>query len=315
MIRRSPCEVYIKYLLSHPDGRSVELVRSLVRSQQLDYPSDAYAKRLQSELIRPSTYIPYDKTHRPSAQFLRKHKLVGFYHPDRACAEAHRLLTLPRAKELIETMTIAGDGDAAIVFRLRGLGVHTQVEALQRYRTFYWDLELVDSTELRGLLNLRHEHMTWGSNVTDDDRMQKAALAKVTRKDPRKMAADMPISPMAGLFNQMRMGYMPSKIELARLAATARTAAVMRVAESTIEGGQYAAAAGRDWSIVAKEMTSLIKDIGDPDATLSKQLQTLAIETETTDVPHIKQLSGGNHTTDFGPRMVSGEPVKGVSDV
>jgi hypothetical protein len=40
VIRRSPCERYIKYLLVHPDGYSTEAVRDIVRGQGLDYLSD-----------------------------------------------------------------------------------------------------------------------------------------------------------------------------------------------------------------------------------------------------------------------------------
>ena len=46
MIRHSPAELYVKYLVCHPDGYTTDAIRDIVRGQDLDYPSDDYVDRI-----------------------------------------------------------------------------------------------------------------------------------------------------------------------------------------------------------------------------------------------------------------------------
>lgn len=158
MIRRSPCELYIKFLAVHPDNYNDDAIRDCVRGQQLDYLGHEYLHRLRKKLRVPVPFYPNNRLHEPSRKFLLRHRIFGFFHPDDDALASHQLLQKPRAKELIETMTIAGEPPALISHRLRHVGITTTVRAVKRYCSFYWDLSLVDSTELRALLRMRIEY-------------------------------------------------------------------------------------------------------------------------------------------------------------
>lgn len=309
MIRRSPCELYIKYLLVHPDEYSNDAIRDIVRGQQLDYLGHDYLRRLRTRLRIPVPFYPNNKLHTPSKKLLVRHKVFGFFHPDEDALAAHQLLQKPRAKELIETMTIAGENHAVISHRLRSIGITVTIRAVKRYCDFYWNVGLVDSTELRALLRMRVEHPRYrddGMEPLPEQRLQMYAMNKVQYQDPRRMMVDMPVTPMAGLMNQMRMGLMPSQVELARLANVTRVAATVRAFEATMAGGPQGAIRARDYAVVAKTMSEMITDMGSPDLELQKELQQLALVTDEAGVPHIGELEG-THTVELEPHVVDAE--------
>jgi len=298
LIRRSPCELYLKYLIVHPDRYPTAVVKDIVVGQDLDYPGEVYLEGLRRRLRIPVPFYPINKLHPRSQRFLKAEKLVGFFFPDEPANEAHRLLTVPRAKETIETMALAGDAPVYIAHRVRQLNTACTADGVKRYCKYYWDLDLVDSTEAGALLRLRLERVLDpflpGMEPTEDQRMQYATLKKAKYRDPRRLAAEMPNSPMASLMNQLRMGLMPSQVELSRLLVATRMAAVCRASEVMMSSSPTDAARARDFTLTAKLITELITDIGSPDTELQKDLQQLVLETEQGQVPHIKELTEGN---------------------
>lgn len=305
MIRRSPCELYIKYLLAHPDRYELRAIRHIVRGQQLDYPNDDYVESLKSRLRLPTPFYPSNKYHKRSHLFLMQHKLLGFFHPDAGCRAAHELLRNARAKELIETMTIAGDPPPIIAHRLQDVGISSSTLSVERYCQFYWNIRLVDQTELRALIRMRVDSTAYrddGAMPTNDQLLQSRALAKVRYQDPRSMILSMPVTPLAGMMNQIRMGLMPERVEFARLASAAKAAATVRVLEQMLDGGPMAAVRGRDYALVAKTMGEMLDEMGSPDAELQKELQQLKLQTDTGRVPHVGELPG-----DYAVEM---EPTK-----
>lgn len=203
-------------------------------------------------------------------------------------------------------MTIAGESHAVIAHRLRNIGITVTVKAVKRYCGFYWNLSLVDSNELRALLRIRVEHPRYrddGMEAAPEQRLQMFAMSKVQYQDPRRMVIDMPVQPMAGLMNQMRMGLMPSQVELARLANVTRIAATVRTFQATMAGGPNGAVQAREYAIVAKTMGEMLQDLGNPDIELQKELQQLALVTDESNVPYIGELEG-NHTVSLEPEII-----------
>ncbi len=96
----------------------------------------------------------------------------------------------------------------------------------------------------------------------------------------------------------MRMGFMPSSVELARIASAGRTAAVVRVCEELMGGIPERA---QQFALTAKLLTEILESVGDAEEELYDELRTLALETEKGHIPHIKQLSAGHHTLDVQP--------------
>ncbi len=293
MIRRSPCELYIKSLLVHPDNYSLEALRAIVVGQDLDYPSDDYVESLRDQMRKPRPFYPENKLHLSSVRFLRKERIIGFYHPDKISKKAHALLQDAHSKELIETMSLVGDSPEFIAHRVRLLGSPCDPTVLQQYYGFYWNLRLVDSTEINALLRMRPMRVLDADDAvgpTRDQVLQSDAIRRAAYQDPRRMAAQRPHSPMASLMNQLRMGLMPSQVELARLLSATRLGAIARADEAIHNGSRQDAAAARDYVFTAKLITEMIADIGSPDMELQRDLQQLMLETESERLPNMAQL-------------------------
>jgi hypothetical protein len=305
VIRRSPCEQYIKYLLLHPDAYGDQAVEDILRAQHLDFVSQRYISRLRSRLQPPKQFKPYNRLHAESARFLTRERVYYLFHPDEAMEQANAILHSPRGKECIETHLIAQDTPAFVLHGLHRLGLRASLKAVERYRFHYWNLMLVDDTELRALLHLRAEYV---SPMEDDqDPQLRMAMKKASFRDPRRMMSAMVSSPMAALLNMVRQGLVPSELELTRLANSVRVTALVRAAEAALLGAPSSAAEARDYSTVVQNMTSVVAELGSPDEDLQKDLQKLALALEESEVPTIKQL-GGEHTVDL-------QPLKEVIDV
>jgi hypothetical protein len=312
VIRRSPCELYIKFLVVHPHGFDTRGIRDKLREMGLDCLSEDYIDRLRARLDPPSPFRPLEISHRASQRFLMKHKLLGFFFPDEASKVAHDLVKSPRAKETIETMTLSNEPPALVAHMVRATGNPCTLESLRRYCTYYWDLSLVDSVEIRALLRMRWEYLSHpdtGTEVKPESRLQFYALKNASYKDPRRLVTEMPITPLAGLLNRMRMGFMPSQVDLGRLANATRIAATLRAYDAVMSGAPQAAMQARDFAVTARVMTELINEIGSPDAELQKELQQLALRTDDTRPPTIHELSDGLHTVELLPSPAQVEVI------
>lgn len=299
MIRCSPAEVFIKYLIVHPDGYGDEAIIDLLRLKQLDFLSPSYIRRLRLGLHPPVPFRPDDRFHRPSNRFITAHRIYYLFRPDDAMEQANIILGHPRAKEVMETMLITADMPGLIAHRIQSLGLECSVRTVERYGHFYFNAELVDSTELSALMRLRTDFVDPNSDEYEDQ--MRAAMKKSGYRDPRRLAADHPMRPLAGVMNRMRMGFMPTSLELARLASSVRVMCMTQVASAAMLGGSRSATEARDFATAASQITELLNNIGSPDSELQKELQMLALKTDDGAVPYIGELTSGSHTVDVQP--------------
>jgi hypothetical protein len=96
----------------------------------------------------------------------------------------------------------------------------------------------------------------------------------------------------------LRMGILPSNVDICKLAAAARSAALVGAVECTMAKKPDAA---RDYTLAAKMLTEILDQIGNVDEELQAGLSKLILATDDRPIPHIKQLSGGEHTVDLQP--------------
>lgn len=313
MIRRSPCERYIKFLLVHPHGFTVESIAGMLQQMGLDFPSRVYIEGLNDKIVLPVPFRPLDEHHTASQQFIMAQGVHGFFHPTPAMQLAHDLVRNPRAKEIIETMTLVEEPPAVIsqVLRSRTSSPCT-VEALKYYCAYYWDLNLVDAAEVRALLRLRHDRVIFkadGTEVDPEFYLIHGAEKKAFYKDPRRIVTEMSITPVAALLNRVRMGYMPTNADLAKMTDLARKVAILRANQSLLDVGPDSAAEARDFGVVAKLMTEIMNDVGSPEGALQNELAQIALQTTDVRPPTIHQLSDGKHTTDLQPTILDAEAV------
>lgn len=307
MIRRSPCETYLKYLLSHPDGYTDDDIRKLTKMQQLDYTGKPYLQRLRLTCAPPTPFFPEDRKHQKSQRYIRRERIETLYFPDDDTRAANVILERPRAKELVESLLLTSTHPGWISALLhKRFSMYVEPSAIARYKSYYFNIDLVDSTEMKALLKAR---AVSDPSQDADEQVLAVAISDANKSDPRSLSANMASSPLAGMLNVIRAGYLPSNVEVGKLAGAARNVALVGVLESSMRGSS---AQGRDFALVAKMMTEIIEQAGDAQNTLDRELHRLMLETESGKVPHINDLSGGEHTLDLQP-LPKGEPdhVKG----
>jgi len=157
MIRRSPAEVYIKYLILHPRKYSNEDIKEILDYVQLDYIGDWYVDKLRGELRPPNPFYPFDRRHKLSRRFLLTNGLIWIFHPDPPGLKAFKILEKPRVKEFVESMVTVGAPSVAIAASVtRTRNFPCDARTIDRYNDFFWNVELVDSTELRAVSSTTH---------------------------------------------------------------------------------------------------------------------------------------------------------------
>ncbi len=67
---RSPAELYIKYLIVHPDGFNDLLIKTALEEQDLVYLDEAYLASLRARCVPPNPFQPNNPRHPKSHRFL-----------------------------------------------------------------------------------------------------------------------------------------------------------------------------------------------------------------------------------------------------
>lgn len=301
MIRRSPCEYYTKYLILQPTKPSDEQIKELLQDDQLDYLGAAYMKKLREQCRPPEPFFPDDKNHRRSRNFLITEGIEDLFDGTKDVKAARTILKTPRAKELVEAMTLTRVPVRAISIALsRQRQAIFSDGAVLAYQRYYWNVELLDSTEMRALLLCRAEaaHESKDPEV----QLQGKPFKTASYTDPRRVAAQMSHSPLGARLAQMRMGFMPSTNELARIVEEVRMTVLSRALEVATYGGPDDSKRALDYALAAEKMGNVLEQIVRPDEELRQQLSAIALRTNAPNkAPALKQLSGGNHTTSLLP--------------
>jgi hypothetical protein len=297
MIRRSPAEYYLKYLVVHSDNYTNDRIKDIIYQLQLDYVGDWYVDQLRATCVPPTPFYPTDKLHAPSQRFLIKEKIQGLFLQDEASSSALKMMEKPRVKEFIEAMVLSGVPNPVIVYSLR---THRNflctIAALERYVHYFWNVELVDGVEIRALLKMRVDDV--GKNPNPAIASQMTALSKAYYNDPRKVAADLPSSPLTAIFTQIRLGIMPSQVDLAKVLAMGQVVGSLRSVEAMLTGGPEDSNKALGYMTAAKAAAEMLESVVRPEDELQKKISKLVLKTDATPIPLLSEMSGGNHTVD-----------------
>lgn len=317
MIRHSPAENYFRYLVAHPRTFDNQYIKDIAAELNLDYLGDWYIQWLRDRIIPPKPFCPDDETHRASYRFLQHEGLLNAFFPDRGYREALRILSRPRWRELTETMILAGAPEDVIVHALRvRMKASVSDIGIRRFRHYFWNVDLLDSMEMRALLDLRHS----GALASEDAATQRqhATLRAFRHTDPRVVAARLPSSPLSGLVAQMEMGVLPRKIDMGEVVERTMEAALVRTYASVTSGGPAGAQIGQGFAVIADIMGRLKQTVVNPEEKLREDLRKISVATTPNKVQTLKQLTGGNHTTNVHPDPVevetTGQPVDDEGD-
>lgn len=301
----SPALYYLKYLTVHPDALSNEAIIERLQDERLDYISEKYIDKVRASMKPPSPFYPTDQRHMASFGFLIDERIHRLFVPDKAMMMARRILQKPLAKEFVESMLLARVPLSPIAsYVSQNRGVSITAEALQLYQHYFWNVELLDSSEMRVLLALRVDQ---AEETVPELKNKKKALTSAYYKDPRKVAADLPYSPTTAMLAQMRLGIRPGKVDLVLRMMEARDLSIIRATEAIQQDGRDDSMKFLNYVNGGRILEELLQLVSKPEDSMQEALRAIALRTETRDLPTIHQLSDGRHTVDLAPLKESND--------
>lgn len=305
MVRRSPSERYIRYLLVCDEQYTNEQIKELLIQLDLLYVSLAYINRLR-EQCTPGFKLEVRNAsrHRPTREFLLKLEILDMFVIDDRSKKlldyTHHILEHPRQKELVEALlnNNASHGHIATFIRFSDPVFHgITKDAIHRYEKLFWDKSLVDSREMVELCELRHLQMPTGLTVEERDNFIKVGNRNKYR-DPRYISSTLPQNEITALVTQIRMGF-PAEVKELKKVYDAIHQASLAAAYETL---------GKNMPMMGPELQSLLsaaklaRDMGETvqqaEESLRKQIIDLALRHDTDKVKTLLQLTAGNHSTD-----------------
>jgi hypothetical protein len=308
VIRRALCEYFIKALILSPERRDDLVVRDLLDGMSLDYPSIGYIAAVRENLRPPDFFRPRDLKHRASRNFLMKEQVFDFYENGPDMQKAREISDKPRAREFAESMLLAMAPPLAIarrlsdMYRMRGMSVR----GVELYRHYYFNIDLLDSTETRAILSLKIERLF--DSQDPERRNQGLALKRAFYTDPRKIAANLPHSPISALISQLQMGLMPTDLDLKKLTESSEMMAHLRLTEALSTGGRDFDRQALNLATTASILQKLKETKLRPEDELKEQLATLSVKANQTALPLVHEVTGGHHTVDLVALPTSKEP-------
>ena len=315
---RSPAEYYIKFLCVHPSNYATADIRERLLDEGLDFISDEYIERVRRKLTPPDPFYPTDRRHKASMDFILDERINSLFQRTVPMKMALELLDTPRAKEFVETMLLIQVPPSAIsAFVSRHRDVVCTPDALELYKHYFWNINLLDSSQMRALIQLRMDLM---EASVPEFRGRKDVLKSAYYRDPRKTAAELPYSPTTAMLAQLRLGIKPGKYELSLRMLEARDQAVLRMVEAGQQGSRDDSQNFLNWANGARILEELLQMVVKPEDGMREQLRSIALRTETREIPSIHQLSDGRHTVDVSPTKdpdhddTGFEPVTSSSD-
>lgn len=292
MIRRAPCEYFLKFLVSHPSNYSDETIQDRLFSLGLDDLGDAYLKRVKRQTIRPVPFKPLDKEHFPSQHFINKHRIYSLYFPDAAMKCAMTIADTPKLKEFVEALSLTGSPPSVIVqgaaFALPNAAPIT-VDGIRKFYHYFWNTDLLDFTEMRALIARR------GASSKDGE------YKKAFYKDSRKVACELPFSPLSAALAQIRLGITPRGVNFAELMERVCMVSGIKAYQAVLDDSIRSAENAKNYVTTAQVAMELMERSQKPEAKIVERFTSLNKTNDHRPIPTIGQLSGGLHTADLQP--------------
>lgn len=297
MIRRSPAERYLKYLIVRHESYTDKQIVEIAKAKGLDPLGAYYIQQLRRKLVPPVPFYPENRQHKASFSFLLAKGLFAFYWPDQHMAVALRLLEQPRAKELIETMLLSNSPVGWIVGALNREGFRASTKALTHYRASFFNVDSLDELEMRTLMRLRFQA---SGTATDPEQARiEAAYEKEAWSDARISAANAPIKSLSTMMAAVRMGLLPDNAGFAKLMVTARFVGGVRSIEAAMRNGHHDHERSQAYMSVTATANTILESVGSPEEDLQSKLAAIQLQNEEGDVPLLDEISLGLHTEDI----------------
>lgn len=298
LIRRSPCEVYTKYLIVHPSAMNNDAIREALESKGLFCLSDRYLDYLRALCRPPVQFFPRDATHEPTARFLKAHGIYEMFHPTPESVTALKMLEFPRVKEAIESLSLSGAPDENIAMLIRKrFHFDATFKDVETFRWLFWNVDVLSRTELRALLDVP---MIKAAKSGDFElEAQGAAFKHAMYMDSRRLAADLPASPLSSILAHARFGFMPPEVDYVDTLKKSRGVIAARVLEAALLGGPKAGKLASEWAVTLQSVNGVLEQVARPEDELRQHVGKLALKAGTRKLITLDDLTQGEYNVDY----------------
>jgi hypothetical protein len=292
--------MFLKWtILKNPKWTTEDIIDEC-RAHQLDWVSSAYLLGLKKTLKPPTSFRIGDKHHLPSYRFIVANGLTQICYKDRDAVCAFRMVKMPRVKEYIEALTLSGaPADAITRVLLKEKMVVCTKSAVERFRLFFWNLSLVDSTETRALLDMRVEQVA--ASGDPEVASQYNALKNANWSDPRRIAANLPASPFTAAISQIKVGVLPQGLDRGRLLDTTIDVMALRILECALNNGPKDSMKASEYANALRIVREIKADLLPPQDQFEKELRAISLKYNTAPLVTIAEVTGGNVTQNILP--------------
>lgn len=279
MRRQSPAGLCVRALVI--EGFDDEAIRQRLVRDHVELVDEPYLSDVRADVVLPRPFLPFDLTHVPSQAFLHHQGVTAWFRRDPDMLAAIRLLRAARAREAVEALMIGGAPAGWLTAEARRFGVMISVRGIGLFERFFLDTSVVDDRDLVAYL---HERRGSPNDPIDE-------------QDLRILAARSRNSSIGLLLTRMRLGRMPSNLEISRVLASTRTSAAVGALDATVRGRPRRA---ERFSAVARNVGEILAAVGDPRTDLLDGLGTVTVATDHAELPMIEEL-GGDRTVALEP--------------
>ncbi|HEX4334320.1 MAG TPA: hypothetical protein VH062_00320 [Polyangiaceae bacterium] len=277
MKRRSPAEQAVRALVL--EGLDNAAIHGWLSRDRLDVVDDVFLSEVRADTALPSPFLPFDVAHLPSQQVVRAQGVTSWFARDRDLQAAVRLLRAARAREVAEALMIGDAPVPWVIAEAKRFGITVSVRAIGLFRHFFFDTSVVDDGDLVAYL---HERRDVPNEPVDEH-------------DIRIVAARSRSSPTGLLMTRIRLGRVPTNLDLASVLKSTRTAAAVGALDATIRRRPRTA---ERLASVARSVSEILTAVGDPQTDMLDHLGRVALTSDETAVPMLDDL-GGDHSTGF----------------
>lgn len=296
-MRRSPCEVYIKYLILAEHNYNNASIEGIIRSLDLDFVSNMYVDQLRGLFMdRPQQFRPRDRTHVDSYKYVARHGLLSLFHMDADTVASFELLDHGRAKTMIETLFLNRMPPYLIAARVeKSFGITVTPSVIMRYRYLFWQTDNIDTIGMKTLLRARYKDLP------------KSDLYM----DPRWVALMMGQSPISSMITQLAAGIIPVSVNIKEVMRRNHELAALRLGQELEQGTMGYDARATNLSNAFRILEEFKEKYDRPEENLLKSMDKIQVQQDYRALPMVRDLTGGEHTTELNkdpaPAVEGGE--------
>lgn len=303
-LQRSPCEMYIKFLILRPEGLDDRSIISLLDEEGLDPIGSYYLRALREDLSVPDPFYPEDHRHTESRKFLRKEQVYSMFFQDEDMRFALKALRSPRAKDFIENALICRSKRAVIARHVAKKWVpYFTPAAVKKYAHYFWNIDNVTRAQLDAIVQLRDvacmRGVTEGNPEYSERKLQAEALRRASYRDPKRALLATPLDGVQRQIAKLGLGVPLSAQDDDFLLSQLKSVLILRSLEAAHTNPADMHIKVRDWISTVETIGKARERTADPTKEIRGELARVLMKHDTKKVPLLSVISGGRHTAEL----------------